>query len=90
MSSKTPKKAYFVEPCSTDQVQLKNLFEIQIDSDLNFDKHISLVCNKVGKKTNVLNRLVNFISFDKRRVVMKAFIESQFNYCPLMSMFHSG
>ena len=25
----------------------------------------------------------------KRRIVMKTFIESQFNYCPLIWMFHS-
>ena len=26
---------------------------------------------------------------EKRRIVMKTFIESQFNYCPLIWMFHS-
>ena len=26
---------------------------------------------------------------EKRRTLMKAFIESQFNYCPLIWMFHS-
>ena len=60
---------------------------IQIDFDLTFDEHISTICNKVGK--NVLSRLVNYISFDKRRIVMKAFIGSQFNYCPLKWMFDS-
>ena len=29
------------------------------------------------------------MSFDKRRMVMKAFTESHFNYCPLIWMFHS-
>ena len=29
------------------------------------------------------------MSLDKRRIVMKAFIESQFNYCPLFWMFDS-
>ena len=29
------------------------------------------------------------MSLDKRRMVMKAFTESQFNYCPLIWMFHS-
>ena len=29
------------------------------------------------------------MSFDKRRMVMKAFIKSQFNHCPLIWMFHS-
>ena len=29
------------------------------------------------------------MSLEKRRTLMKAFIESQFNYCPLIWMFHS-
>ena len=77
LSSKTPKKSYFggalVESSSTEK-----LLGIQIDSGLTFDKHISSIYNKVVKKTNVLSRLVNYTSFDKRRMVIKAFIESQF------------
>ena len=88
LSSKTPKKAYFggalVESSSTEK-----LLGIQIHSDLTFDEHISSICNKVGKKINVLIHLVNYMSFDKHRMVMKALIESRFNYCPLIWMFHS-
>ena len=29
------------------------------------------------------------MSLEKRRIVMKTFVESQFNYCPLICMFHS-
>ena len=87
LSSKTPKKAYFggalVESSSAE-----NSLGIQIDSGLTFDEHISSICNKVGKKINVLSRLVNYTSFDKGRMVMKTFIESQFNFCPLIWMFH--
>ena len=73
-----------VESSSTEK-----LLQIQIDSDLTFDEHISSICNKVVKKIIVLSHLVDYMSFDKRRMVMKAFIESQFNYRPLISMFHS-
>ena len=87
MSSKAPKKAYFggafVESSSTEK-----LLGIQINSDLTFDEHISYKKGK-KKKTNGLRRLVNYISFDKCRVVMRAFIESQFDYCPLTWVFHS-
>ena len=88
LSSKTPKKAYFcgalIESSSTEK-----LLGIQIDSDLTFDEHLSSICNKVVQKINVLSRLVNYVSLDKGRIVMKAFIESQFNHCPLIWMFHS-
>ena len=73
-----------VESSSTEK-----LLGIQIDSELTFDMHISSLSNKVGNKINVLSRLVNYMSFDKRRMVMKAFIESQFNYYPLIWTFHS-
>ena len=62
---------------------------MQIDSDLAFDEHISSMCKKVGEKLNVLSRLVNYMLFNKRGMVMKAFTESQFNYCLLIWMFHS-
>ena len=83
LSSRTPKKVN-VESSSTEK-----LLRIQIDSDLNFDEHISSICNKVGKKINVPSHVVNYMSFDKRRMVIKAFIESQFYYCPLIWVFHS-
>ena len=87
-SSKTSKKVYFgrafVKPSTTEK-----LLGIQTDSDLTFDEHISSICNKVAKKINVLSRLVNYVPLDKRCMVNKAFIESQFNYCFLIWMFHS-
>ena len=36
-----------------------------------------------------LARLSNYIDKDKLRLIMKAFITSQFSYCPLVWMFHS-
>ena len=73
-----------VETSSTE----KSL-EIPIYSYLTLEEHISSICNKLGKKINVLSHLVNYMALDKRYMVMKAFIESQFNYCPLIWMFHS-
>ena len=71
MSSKTPLKADFggalVESSSTEK-----LLGIQIHCDVTFDEHISSICNRIDKKDNVLRRLVNYMSFNKRRMVMKA------------------
>ena len=36
-----------------------------------------------------LARLAKFLSFHRKRVLLKAFIESQFSYCPLVWMFCS-
>ena len=88
LSFKTPKKAYFggtfVESSSSEK-----LLGSKIDSDLTFEEHISSIWNKLAKKINVLSGLVNYMSLDKRRMVMKAFIESQLNYCPWIWIFHS-
>ena len=88
LSSKTPNKAYFGGVLAESSSNEK-LFEIQTDSDLTFDKHISPICNRVAKKIYVLSRLVSYMSLDKLRMVMKAFIERQYNYCFLIWMFHS-
>ena len=88
LSTKSP------EVVSIDGIQIKSstaetLLGITIDSELNFDNHLSAICNKVSRKINALGRIVNYMSLEKRRIVMKKFIESQFNYCPLIWMFHS-
>ena len=67
----------------------ERLLGITLDSDLKFDKHISDLCDKVGKKINALCRVTGYMSLEKRRIVMKTFVESQFNYCPLIWMLHS-
>ena len=65
------------------------LLGIIIDRDLKFDDHVNNLCKKACQKLNALSRLAPFMNLDKRRIIMKAFIESQFGYCPLVWMFHS-
>ena len=59
----------------------ETLIGVLIDSELRFDEHISLICTKVDRKQNTLGRIANFMSNEKPCLIMKAFIESQFNYC---------
>ena len=65
------------------------LLGIYINNKLNFDDHVSEICKKASLKLHALSRISHFVGSDKLRVVMKAFIESQFSYCPLIWMFHS-
>ena len=60
----------------------EKLLDITIDSDLKLDKH------KVSEK-KALFRVTGQISLEKRRIVMIRFVESQFNYCPLIWLLHS-
>ena len=82
------------EVVSIDGIQItsstaETLLGITIDSELNFENHLSAICNKVSRKINALGRIANYMPLEKRHIVMKIFIESQFNYCPLIWMFHS-
>ena len=65
------------------------LLGITIDNKLDFGKHVARLCSKVSLKLHALARISNFMKEDKLRIIMKAFIKSQFGYCPLIWMFHS-
>ena len=47
------------------------------------------MCKKANSKLHALARVSNFMNNDKLQLLMKAFIASQFSYCPLVWMFHS-
>ena len=49
----------------------------------------SRICNKASQEIHVLSRIASHMSLNKRRLLMKTFVESQFNYCLLIWMFHS-
>ena len=65
------------------------LLGIKIDNNLDFNEHVSSICKKVNLKLHALARISQFMDKDKLRVLMKAFIESQFGYCPLIWTHHS-
>ena len=56
---------------------------------LSFDEYITSLCQKNGKKLSILARSSNFMCANMKRVLMKAFIGSQFGYCPLIWIFNS-
>ena len=60
-----------------------------MNSELKFEEHINKTCNIVNKKLNALHRIASHTSLDKRKMLLRAFIESQFSYCPLIWMFLS-
>ena len=47
------------------------------------------LCKKAGRKLSVLARLSNDMRFEKRIILLKEFVESQFGYYPLTWMLHS-
>ena len=75
LSTKSP------EVVSINEIQItsstaETLLGITIDSQLNFESHLSAICSKVSRKIDALGRVANHMSLEKRRIVMKTFIES--------------
>ena len=66
-----------------------NLEASRLINKLNFNEHVDNICKKANNKLQALARIAKYLSPDKLRIIMKTFIESQFNYCPLTWMFHS-
>jgi len=65
------------------------LLGIKLDNNLNFGEHVTDLIRKGNQKLHALARISKYLKQDKLKIIMKTFIESQFNYCPLTWMFHS-
>jgi len=69
--------------------ELVTLLGINVDNKLDFNNHVSGLIRKGNQKLYALARISKYLDQAKLRILMKTFIESQFNYCPLVWMFHS-
>ena len=78
-----------VDGYQTTSSKREELFGITIDNKLSFDEHVSCLCTKANQKLHALARVSKYINTDKLRLIMKAFVNAQFGYCPLVWMFHS-
>ena len=66
----------------------QKLLGVVIDRNLNFDEYVFDLYKKAGRKLSILAILSNYMSFEKTKILLKAFAESQFGYCPLTWVFH--
>ena len=66
---------------------LKKLLGIAFDSKLSFKNHAFSLCKKASQKLQELTRIINYMNLSKQKALMKTFVTSQFNYCPLVWMF---
>ena len=68
---------------------LVDLLGVKIDKNLNFSEHVTKLCKKGNQKLHALARISRYLKEDKLKIIMKTFIQSQFNYCPVVWMFHN-
>ena len=61
---------------------------VYVDNKLNFEYHGKL-CKKASQQIHALARVSSFMSCRQKKIIMNAFITSQFGYCPLILRFHN-
>ena len=66
------------------------LLGIEIDGKLNFNHHINNICKSASNQLNALIRLKHLLGFKEKKVLVNAFVMSNFNYCSLVWNFSSA
>jgi hypothetical protein len=83
------KSFVYLEDAFLESEDIVKLLGIHIDKKLNFEHHINTILKIANSKLHALMRVSKYLSWEKLRLLLKSFIESQFNYCPLIWMCHS-
>ena len=65
----------------------EKLLGVTIDYKLNFEEHLSKLCDKTCQKFNTLGRISSYMNVNQRKRIMRAFISSQFGYYQLVWFF---
>ena len=87
--SKNENKPMHIGPFEIKNSNCKKLLGIKIDSRLNFNEHLDVILKKASRKINALSSITPFMNISKLRILINLFLNSQFNYCLLIWMFHS-
>ena len=88
LNNKKTEKVKINNVVLTSSVEEK-LLGINLDSELKFEIHMTDICNKASQKIHVLSKITSYMSLNKQRLLLKMFVESLFNYFPLIWMFLS-
>ena len=65
------------------------LLGIHIDNKLTFEPHIRSLSKKASPKLNAVATISCSLKFDQRKLLLNAFITSQFSNAPVFWMFHN-
>ena len=65
------------------------LLGVRIDRNLTFKEHVTIICSKANQNLHAITRVSKYMSLQKCRILMKSFITSQFNNCPIVWTGHS-
>ena len=74
----------YVNGCSIEPSKEVALLGVRLDNRLVFNHNTNELCKKTDRQVNALKRLCHYISHDVRMAVFRAFIMSNFQYCPVI------
>ena len=79
---------------SIDNINIKleksvKLLGVELDDKLKFDIQVSSMCKKAAKQLNAIKRIGHLLDQSSRLTIFRAYIMSNFNYCPLVWHFSS-
>ena len=57
---------------------------VEIDNELNFNNHISIICKMARNKINAISRIQSFLVQKEKEALVNTFVYSDFNYCLLV------
>ena len=86
-ASRSHTEKLIVKGKNLEEVTQSKLLGISLDNNINMVDHIKKICTQAGKKLNALARISQYLDEHKRKLLMNAFITSQFNYCPIIWMY---
>ena len=73
----------------TESEKEQVLLGITIVSNLTIENHINNICKRASQKLNGLARVASYMNIQKRIIIMKSFVTSEFVYCLLIWIFLS-
>ena len=72
------------------EIKIKvTLLGIEKDCKLNFDGHVTNICQKASNQINTLGRIQNLLCQKEKETMITTFVYSNFNYAPLVWHFSS-
>ena len=88
LRKKTPSSVkLIINSTEIEETKKVVLLVITINNLITFNEHIDNLCRTASYKLHALRRIRKYLSLEKAKLLCNAFINSQFNYAPLVWMF---
>ena len=84
LTQKNKEYSVIVDGYVISNSEQEKLLGVHFDNELRFKTHVEKLCKKAGQKLLALARISNFMSIEKRKMLINLFILSQFSYCLLI------